>query len=92
MEGLKKSSPFINLLFNQMQRHAAVRKVARIETSNKKILHKIESLMKNENFKRELELAIKNPKDQRSKNLNAKIMRILGIFGNVFPFSSFERA
>ena len=88
----EKCTPFVNLLFNQMQRHAAIRKIARVETSNRNILNKIESLMKSETFKKELEYAINNPKENKSKQLNSKIMRILGVFGNAVSFSPFERA
>ena len=60
----EKYKTFINLLFNQLQRHSAIRKIARVETSSRKAIKKLEKLMQNPNFKVALENAIANPNEK----------------------------
>ena len=88
----EKCNTFINLLFNQLQRHSAIRKIARVETSSRKAIKKLEKLMQNPNFKVALENAVANPNEKQSKKLNAQLLKIIGVFGSTIPFSPFERA
>ena len=88
----EKCAPFICLLFNQLYRHLGVRKVARVESTNEKILRKMGALMTSKKFREQCDHAAQNPSAQESKNLNAYLMRIMGLFGNTMPFSSFERS
>ena len=41
----EKCNTFINLLFNQLQRHSAIRKIARVETLSRKAIKKLEKLI-----------------------------------------------
>ena len=88
----EKCAPFICLLFNQLYRHLGLRKIASVATTNSKILRKIGELLKSKKFREQCQRASENPSSQESKNLNAYLMRIMGLFGNTMPFSSFERS
>ena len=83
---------FTHLLFNQLIRHTAIRKIARAESSNKKYLEKLGNLMQREDFKNALLEASSNPEEKSSKVLNSKLMRILSFAGKDLPFSAFERS
>ena len=61
----EKCNTFINLLFNQLQRHSAIRKIARVETLSRKTIKKLEKLIQNHNFKVALENSIENPNEKK---------------------------
>ena len=88
----EKNQQFINLLFNQKQRHEAVRKISTADTTNKKVLIKLSKLIESDNFKSVLNDMISNPNSKKSKTLNSKLVKILSVFGKTVPFSPIERA
>jgi len=87
----KLTLSFIYLLVNQLMYHVGI-KIARIESTNKKYLEKLGSLIKREDFKEVLHEVAYNPKGKSSKILNNKLMRILSFIGKDLPFSAFERS
>ena len=88
----EQTQSFAHLLFNQLIRHTAIRKVARTESSNKKYLQNLGKLMKREDFKEALHFASSNPEDKISIALNNKLLKILSLIGKEIPFSAFERS
>ena len=88
----ESTQTFTHLLFNQYMRHIAIRKIAKAESSNKKYLENLGSLLKREDFKEALHYASSNPSEKSSIALNNKLMRILSFVGKDLPFSAFERS
>ena len=72
--------------------HTAIRKVARIESSNKKYLINLGKLMKREDFKDALYFTLNNPDNKISIVLNNKRLRILSLYGKDLLFSAFEQS
>ncbi|ETL25245.1 hypothetical protein L916_20880 [Phytophthora nicotianae] len=88
----ERSVTFIGTLFNQLQRHSAVRKAARAATTHVKTLRKLGDLANSLEFKQSLVAAKNDPDSPAAKRLNAGLLRILSIVGGTVPFSPFERA
>jgi hypothetical protein len=82
----------IATLFNQLQRHAAVRQAARAVTTHAKTLKKLASLASSSEFKESLAAARNDPESPAAKRLNAGLLRVLSVVGGTVPFSPFERA
>ncbi|ETM48838.1 hypothetical protein L914_06688 [Phytophthora nicotianae] len=82
----------IATLFNQLQRHAAIRKTARAVTTHAKTLQKLGKLANSDEFKESLLTAARDPDSPTAKRLNAGLLRLLSVVGGTVPFSPFERA
>ncbi|KAE9092029.1 hypothetical protein PF010_g17962 [Phytophthora fragariae] len=83
---------FVATLFNQKQRHAAVRKAAHASVTHSKALLKLAKLANDDGFKQQLLDAQSNPTSRSAKRLNAQLLRVLSIVGEPVPFSPFEIA
>ncbi|OWZ12366.1 hypothetical protein PHMEG_00014489 [Phytophthora megakarya] len=88
----EKDTRFVATLFNQLQRHTAVRKAARVGSSRASTLLRLGNLASTDEFHQMLVDARGNPEAARSKRLNAYLLRILSLIGGCVPFSPFERA
>ncbi|ETL90298.1 hypothetical protein L917_10960, partial [Phytophthora nicotianae] len=88
----ERSVTFTTMLFNQLQRHAAVRKAARVGLTHGRTMAKFGRLISTEKFKRELEFAKSNPDSREAGRMNASLLRLLALVGGSVPFSPFERA
>jgi hypothetical protein len=82
---------WISTLFNQKQRHACIRRTAKIASSNSQVLEKLGLLANSKEFREQLIAARDQPESEDAKRLNAKICRILSMAGRAVPFSPFER-
>ena len=82
---------WISTAFNQKQRHACIRKTARVGSGNSKTLQTLGRLSGDKAFRELLLHAVANPNDKKSKKLNTKISKTLSLVGSAVPFSAFER-
>jgi len=76
----------IATLFNQLQRHTAVRKGARIGSSRATVLAKLGRLANSEQFRSVLERAQQNPESAEARRVNAYLLRLLSLVGGSVPF------
>ena len=83
---------WIATAFNQKQRHAFIRKTARVSSGNAALFELLGRLANSKDFKEKLLSARDNPDSEEAKKLNAKICRIFSLVGRAIPFSPFERA
>ncbi|KAG7387911.1 hypothetical protein PHYPSEUDO_013562 [Phytophthora pseudosyringae] len=88
----ERSTRFVAVLFNQIQRHTAVRNTARVGTSRGGTLRSFGKLASSAQFKKALEDAKERPDSPRAIKLNAILLRLLSLVGGTVPFSPFERA
>ncbi|KAG1711916.1 hypothetical protein DVH05_009157 [Phytophthora capsici] len=88
----EKSAQFTAMLFNQLQRHAAIQKAARAGLTHGKVLADFGKLINTVDFKRALESATRAPDSHAAVRLNAQLLRLLSLVGGNVPFSPFERA
>ena len=88
----EQTQSFAHLFLNRLMRRAAIRKIARVESTNKKHLENLGSLMKREDFKKALHDASRNPHSKKSKLLNNELTRLLSFVAKELPFSTFERS
>ncbi|OWZ05539.1 hypothetical protein PHMEG_00022357 [Phytophthora megakarya] len=79
-DGRFESSPtFTALLFNQQQRHATVRKAARIGMSHEKMMSKFGELASTDEFKCALRYAKAHPNNAQARLLNVELLRVLSL-------------
>ena len=90
-DGRFEDSIWISTMFNQKQRHACIRKSAKLGISKPEALEKFAKLANCKDFREKLIKARDNPILAESKALNTKICRILSMVGKAVPFSPFER-
>ena len=83
----ERDTMFISVLFNQLQRHAAVQKAALIRTMHEKTLAKLGKLSTETAFRDQLVWASENPNTVKAKRLNAHLLRLLSLVGGTVPFS-----
>ncbi|POM66525.1 Hypothetical protein PHPALM_17604 [Phytophthora palmivora] len=88
----EQSVTLIATMFNQLQRHSAIQKTARIGSLHGEALLKLTDLANNPLFRQQLEVAHAHPDSKLAKILNTKLLRILSIAGDTVPFSPFELA
>ena len=88
----EQDTMLISVLFNQLQRHAAVRKAALVATTHAATLTKLGKLANEAAFRTQLQWARDNPGTVKAKRLNAHLLRLLSLVGGTVPFSPFERA
>ena len=82
---------FVTTLFNQLQRHAAIRKAAKVGSSRAIILKRLGEVANSVEFRKNLAAARAQPELPQSKKLNASLQKLLSIVGSSVPFSPFER-
>ncbi|KAG6952294.1 hypothetical protein JG688_00013346 [Phytophthora aleatoria] len=87
-----RSVTFTTKLFNQMQRHSAVQKAARVGVTHEKTIEKFGQLINTSRFKQALANAKSNPDSKEAFWLNARLLRLLSLVGGSVPLSPFERA
>ena len=88
----ERDTMLISVLFNQLQRHAAEQKAARITTTHEQTLVKLGKLSTETAFRDQLVWASENPNTVKAKRLNSHLLRLLSLVGGTVPFSPFERA
>lgn len=88
----ERSTRFIAMLFNQLQRHTAVRNAARMGVSRINTLREFGKLASTPAFKAALQEAKDDPDNPKTVQLNAVLLRLLSLVGGSVPFSPFERA
>lgn len=88
----EKSTQFTTVLFNHLQRHAAVQKAARVGVTHGKTMAKLGKLTSTPEFKQALKFGKDNPDSPEAIRLNAGLLRLLSLVGGYVPFSPFERA
>ncbi|KAF1790184.1 hypothetical protein GQ600_2620 [Phytophthora cactorum] len=82
----------IDTLFNQLQRHTAIRKAAQVGSTRASVLLGLGELANSQEFREVLLTARNNPDSAQTKRVNAHFLRLLSLVGGCVPFSPFERA
>jgi hypothetical protein len=90
-DGRFEDPMWIATMFSQKQRHACIRKTARVASGNPRVLERLGRLANSKLFRDKLVNALANPGSKEAKKLNSSICRVLSLVGKAVPFSPFER-
>lgn len=87
-----KNSKFNFIMFNQIQRHAAISTVAARAKSNPKSLLKFMSIVNADGYMDRLKAAVKAPDSNEAKEMVKSLMPLIHVSGKNVPFGASERA
>ncbi|KAF1789963.1 hypothetical protein GQ600_21604 [Phytophthora cactorum] len=82
----EKNTMLVATLFNQLQRHTAVRRAARIGSSRAMVLEKLGRLANSDDFRSVLLKAKADPDSLKVKRVNGYLLRILSLIGGSIHF------
>jgi hypothetical protein len=82
---------FVATLYNQMQRHATIRKATRVAARNAETLEKMGVLANSRRFYETLQWSQDHPHSEKAKRINAKLRSVIQVIGATPPFSQLER-
>lgn len=86
-----RNKELIFFLFNQAQRHGNTRGVKAVVRSNKESFKRFSDLVIDENFKKKIRKAKKNPEGKTAKEIMETVATVLTIGGNKTDLGSVER-
>ncbi|KAG6973078.1 hypothetical protein JG687_00001091 [Phytophthora cactorum] len=88
----EQDTALIATLFNQLQRHTAIRKATQVGSTRASVFLGLGELANSQEFREVLHTARYNPESAQTKRVNAHLLRLLSLVGGCVPFSLFERA